>query len=79
MAGQLEGRIIGDFTEDIASKLGEAAIIARTASGLRGQGLPMRTLRRLLDIETLIHEVATPLDATSVVPRPERESAAGSD
>ncbi len=34
MSSELEARIIHDFAEDIASKLGEAAIIARTASGL---------------------------------------------
>ena len=72
MASELEARIIGDFAEDIASKLGEAAIIARTASGLSGQGLPERAFRTLLDIETLIHDAATLLNATSVVRRRER-------
>ena len=37
MASEQEARIIGDFAEDIASELGEAAIIARNASGLSGQ------------------------------------------
>ena len=77
MASELEAKIIGDFAEDIASKLGEAAIIARTASGLSGQGLP--AFRTLLGIETLIDNAATLLNATSVVRWRERESAAGSD
>ncbi len=79
MASELEARIIGEFAEDIASKIGEAAIIARTASGLSGQGLPERAFRTLLDIETLIHDAGTLLNATSVVRRRERESTAGSD
>ena len=75
MASELEARIIHDFAEDIASKLGEAAIIARTASGLGAQGLPERAFRTLLDIETLIHDASILLNATSVVRRRERESA----
>ncbi len=79
MASELEARIIGDFAEDNASKLGEAAIIARTASGLSRQGLPERAFRTLLDIEALIDDAATLLNATSVVRWRQRESAAGSD
>ena len=75
MASELEARITGDFAEDIASKLSEAAIIARTASSLSGQGLPERAFQTLLDVETLIHDAATLLNATSVVRRRERESA----
>jgi hypothetical protein len=74
MASELEGRIIGDFAHDIARKLGEAAIIARTASGFSAQGLPERVFRTLLDIETLVHDAATLLNAMSVVRRREGES-----
>ena len=40
MASELEARIIGDFAKDIASKLGGSAVIARSANGSSGQGLP---------------------------------------
>ncbi len=68
MTSELEARIIGDFAGDIASKLNKAAIIARTAS-LREQCLPKRAFRTLLGIETLIHDTAILLNATSVVRR----------
>ena len=40
MASELEARITHNFAEDIASKLGDAAIIARTASGTVRRACP---------------------------------------
>ena len=76
MTSEFEARIIHDFAEDIAGKLKEAAIIAQTASGLGAQGLPGRAFQTLLDVETLIHDAATLLNATSVVRRRDRERTA---
>lgn len=73
MTRELEARIIHDFAEEIAGKLKEAAIIAQTASGFGAQGLPDRAFRTLLDIETLIHDAATLLNATSVVRRRDQD------
>ena len=79
MASEREARIIHNFAEDIAQKLDEAAIIARTASGFGAQGLPERAFRTLLDIETLNHDASILLNATSVVRRRERESLMDTD
>ena len=75
MSNDLENSIIRDFAENIANKLKEAAIIAQTASGLGGQGLPDRAFATMLDIETLIHEASILLNAMSVVRRRGRETA----
>jgi len=72
MADEIDEKIIQDFAQEIASKLNEAAIIARTADGFGKQGLAERAFRSLLDIEPLIHEAATLLNATSIVRRRDR-------
>ena len=77
MSSDLESSIIRDFAEDIADKLKEAAIIAQTASGLGGQGLPDRAFAAMLDIETLIHDASILLNAMSVVRRRGRETTMG--
>ncbi len=69
MASEFEARIIQDFAEEIAGKLNEAAIIARTANAFGADGLPDHAFRTLLDIETLIHDASSLLNATSVVRR----------
>jgi hypothetical protein len=76
MASEFEARIIHEFADDIAGKLNEAAIIARTASALGAQGLPERAFHTLLDIEPLIHDASTLLNATSVVRRRDKDAAA---
>ena len=76
MASEFEARIIHEFADDIAGKLKEAAIIAQTASGLGAQGLPERAFQTLLDVETLIHDAAIVLNATSVVRRRDQERTA---
>ena len=76
MASELEAKIIHDFAQDIAGKLTEAALIAEAASGLGARGLSERAFQTLLDVETLIHDAATLLNANSVVRRRERERAA---
>ena len=69
MAGGFESTVIGDFTGVITAKLDEAAGIARAANGLSTQGLPDRAFRTLLDIEPLIADAATLLNAASVLRR----------
>lgn len=73
MASELEARIIQDFAEEIAGKLNEAAINARTASAFGADGLPDHAFRTLLDIETLFHDASILLNATSVVCRRDRQ------
>lgn len=48
MAEAIEARIILDVARDIAGKLNEAAIIARTADGFGKQGLAERAFQSLL-------------------------------
>ena len=64
-----EAKIIQDFTRDIAGRLNEAALLARTADTYNGQGLEERAFSALLDIEPLLHEVTSLINATSVVHR----------
>ena len=77
MANELEDKIIQDFARDIASRLGEAAIIARTADEFGRQGLAERAFQSLLDLEPLLHDAKTLLVATSVVRRRERAAESG--
>ena len=79
MANEFEAKIIQDFARDIASRLGEAAIIARTADGLGKQGLAERAFQSLLEIEPLLHDASILLNATSVVRRRDRERAIDPD
>ena len=72
MTNEFEARIIQDFTRDIAGRLNEAALLARTADSYGRQGLAERAFQSLLDIEPLLHECATLINATSVVRRRER-------
>jgi hypothetical protein len=72
MADDIDEKIIQDFAREIARKLNEAAIIARTADGFGKQGLAERAFQSLLDIEPLIHEASILLNATSVVRRRDR-------
>ena len=46
MANEFEAKIIQDFARDIASKLNEAATIARTADEFGKQGLADRLFSR---------------------------------
>ena len=69
MASESETRIVQGFTQHIAANLNEAAIIARTASGLGEQGLTERAFQVLLDIEPLIHEASILMNAASVLRR----------
>ena len=64
------------FAADIASKLDEAAIIARLANDFGQKGLPERAFQSLLEIEQLVHEASILLNATSVVRRRERRGIA---
>ena len=70
--GEFEAKIIQDFTRDIAGRLNEAALLARTAEGFSKQGLAERAFSSLLDIEPLLHEVRALFNATTVVRRRER-------
>ena len=69
VASEFEAKIIQDFTRDIAGRLNEAALLARTADTYNGQGLEERAFSALLDIEPLLHEVTSLINATSVVHR----------
>ncbi|WP_158812004.1 hypothetical protein [Beijerinckia sp. L45] len=73
MANEFEAKIIHNFAQDIARKLGEAAVLARTADGYSKQGLVERSFQSLLEIEPLIHEASILLNASSVVRRRDRE------
>ena len=77
MANEFEAKIIHDFAQDIARKLGEAAVLARTADDYGKQGLVERAFQSLLEIEPLIHDASILLNASSVVRRRDRER--GSD
>ena len=77
MASEFEATIIHDFAQDIARKLGEAAVLARTAEDFGKQGLVERAFQSLLDIEPLIHESSILLNASSVVRRRDREREVG--
>ena len=72
MTSEFEAKIIQDFTRDIAGRLNEAALLARTADGYNRQGLAERAFSSLLDIEPLLHEVTSLINATPVVRRRER-------
>ena len=72
MAGEFDTRVIEDFTRDIAGRLSEAALLARTADEFSKQGLAERAFSSLLEIEPLLHDASTLLNATSVVRRRER-------
>ena len=73
MTDDIDAKIIQSFAADIAGRLNEAAVIARTADGLGKQGLTERAFRSLLEIEPLIQETATLLQASSVVRRRDRD------
>ena len=73
LADELDARIIHSFASDIAERLNEAAVIARMADGFGQQGLTERAFQSLLEIEPLIHETATLLQASSVVRRRHRD------
>ena len=77
MASELETKIIQDFTQHIVANLNEAAIIARTASGLGDQGLTERAFQTLLDIEPLIHDASILMNAASVLRRRDRQAPFG--
>lgn len=79
MANEFDARIIQDFAHDIALRLDEAAIIAKTADGFGKQGLTERAFQSLLEIEPLIHEASVLLNATSVVRRRDRERGINQD
>ena len=72
MTDDIDAKIIQSFAADIAGRLNEAALIARTADGFGKQGLTERAFRSLLEIEPLINESATPLQASSLVRRRDR-------
>ena len=71
MANEFEAKIIQDFTCDIADRLNEAALLARAAESFGKQGLAERSFQSLLDIEPLLQEASTLLNATSLVRRRE--------
>lgn len=73
MPNEFEAKIIQDFTRDIAGRLDEAALIARNADGFGKQGLAERAFHSLLDVEPLLHEARTLLNAASLVYRRLRE------
>ena len=77
MANEFEAKIIHDFAQDIARKLGQAAVLARTADDYGKQGLVERAFHSPLEIEPLIHEASILLNASSVVRRRERERVSG--
>ena len=76
MGQDSDAKIIQDFARDIAERLNEAAIIAGTADGLGKQGLAERAFQSLLEVEPLIHEAQTLINATSVVRRRENRGEA---
>jgi hypothetical protein len=67
MADGLNERIVQDFTQDIASKLGEAAMVANSASELGAKGLSDRSFQTLLEIEPLIFHARVLMNAASIV------------
>ena len=71
MADGFEVKVIREFTKDISTKLSEAASIARVADGFGEQGFADRAFETLMSLETLVHDAATLLNATSVVRRRE--------
>ncbi len=72
MANEFEAKIIQDFTRDIAGRLNEAALLARTAESYGRQGLAERAFQALLEVEPLLHEARALFNATTVVRRRER-------
>ena len=79
MANEFEDRIIQDFARDIASRLGEAAAIARTADAYGKQGLAERAFQSLLELEPLLQDAKSLLIATAVVRRRDRERVDGDE
>ena len=73
MASGLETKIIQSFARLLAADLNEAAVVARTASGLGDQGMAERAFQVLLDIEPLIRDTSILLNACSIVRRRGRE------
>jgi hypothetical protein len=72
MADELNTRIVQDFTQDIASKLTEAAMVANSASELGTKGLVDRSFQTLLEIESLIFHARTLMNAAAIVRRRDR-------
>ncbi len=69
MADELNTRIVQDFTQDIASRLSEAAMVANSASELGTKGLTDRSFQMLLAIEPLIFHTRTLMNAAAIVRR----------
>lgn len=67
-----DDQIVQTFARDIAGRLNEAAILARTADGFGKDGLIERAFQSLLEVEPLIHEASVLLNAAAVVRRRDR-------
>jgi len=72
MGDGLNERIVQDFTQDIASRLSEAAMVANSASELGAKGLVDRSFQTLLEIEPLIFHARTLMNAAAIVRRRDR-------
>jgi hypothetical protein len=73
MAEEFASEVVKRFTGEIASRLSKASVLASTAQTLSSQGLTEHAFETLLDVEPLIFETTTLLNAASIVNRSERE------
>lgn len=63
------GRVTAHAVEQIESRLREAQLIAMNAKSFLVQGLEGRSIETLLDVEPLMFEAKTLLDAVTILRR----------
>ena len=73
MAEEFLTEVVKRFTGEIASRLSKASALATTAQTLNSQGLTEHAFDALMDIDPLIFEATSLLNATSIVNRSERK------
>jgi hypothetical protein len=73
MAEEFAGKVVAQFTGEIALRLNKASALATAAESLSSQGLTQHAFPTLLDVEPLIFGVTTLLNAASIVNRGDSE------
>ena len=74
MDPQVAETTIKTYLNEIRSRLDKAAGIGRAADACAGAGFHEKGLEVALDVEQLLYEAATPLNAASLINRIARQS-----
>ena len=69
MEGQAADAAISEFIQEICRKLDHAVSIAKAANACASSGSPPQAVSILLDIEQLLYEANTLLNAVSLINR----------